>query len=126
MIEDRLGLHYTPADREILRSKLTTRAVELGFDSLLDYYYFLKYDPANSNEMAALADALVVNETYFFREAESARFRDVLSGGTGGLGRAAPAMVGGLFYRGGTPFHRHVARRPRPARPGRPGGVRHQ
>ncbi len=73
LIEERAGLHYGPSDRELLESKLAGRAAESGFDSLLDYYYFLRYDPASSAELDVLVDALVVNETYFFREADQLR-----------------------------------------------------
>jgi chemotaxis protein methyltransferase CheR len=74
LIEERVGLHYSLADLDILRSKLSERAVELGFDSLLDYYYFLKYDKAAASEFAAVTEHLVVNETYFFREADQLKF----------------------------------------------------
>ena len=47
---------------------MSGRAAERGFESLLDYYYFLRYDDAADAELALLVDALVVNETYFFRE----------------------------------------------------------
>ncbi|WP_437639301.1 CheR family methyltransferase [Sorangium sp. So ce854] len=68
LIAEKIGLHYDAGDRELLGDKLSVRAVEAGFDSLLDYYYFLRYDPAGAAEIDALIDALVVNETYFFRE----------------------------------------------------------
>jgi chemotaxis protein methyltransferase CheR len=68
LIEERSGLHYTLADRELLADKVSVRAQDAGFDSLLDYYYFLRYDPAGAAELAALIDGLVVGETYFFRE----------------------------------------------------------
>lgn len=68
LIEEKLGLHYSVAERDLLEDKVSTRALEAGFDSLLDYYYFLRYDPAAADELAALTDALVVGETYFFRE----------------------------------------------------------
>ncbi|HZI16193.1 MAG TPA: protein-glutamate O-methyltransferase CheR, partial [Myxococcus sp.] len=45
LIEQRAGLHYAPEDRELLEDKVSGRALDAGFDSLLDYYYFLKYDP---------------------------------------------------------------------------------
>jgi chemotaxis protein methyltransferase CheR len=69
LIEERTGLHYGLDERELLADKLTPRATELGLESLLDYYYFLRYDPSAEGELVSLADALVVNETYFFREA---------------------------------------------------------
>jgi chemotaxis protein methyltransferase CheR len=68
IIEERAGLHYRIEDLEILRAKVLPRAQERGFDSLLDYYYFLRYDPLGPAELDALIDALVVHETYFFRE----------------------------------------------------------
>lgn len=73
LIAERLGIHYTPQDAPILADKITPRALEHGFESLLDYYYFLRYDPAAAEELDALADALVVNETYFFREVDALR-----------------------------------------------------
>ncbi len=69
LIEERLGIHYGMEDRELLADKLAPRAAERGFDSLLDYYYFLRYDERAESELTHLAEALVVNETYFFREA---------------------------------------------------------
>ncbi|MBK9261325.1 MAG: protein-glutamate O-methyltransferase CheR [Polyangiaceae bacterium] len=70
LIEERLGIHYGPRDMDLFGSKVTVRAADAGFDSLLDYYYFLRYDPAGAEEFDALVDALVVGETYFFRELE--------------------------------------------------------
>ncbi|WP_437758930.1 CheR family methyltransferase [Sorangium sp. So ce1389] len=68
LITEKIGIHYDAGDRELLGDKLSVRALDLGFDSLLDYYYFLRYDPAGAAEIDALTDALVVSETYFFRE----------------------------------------------------------
>ncbi|HEX8703207.1 MAG TPA: protein-glutamate O-methyltransferase CheR [Myxococcaceae bacterium] len=67
-IEERAGLHYDPMDRELLEDKVSSRAVEAGFDSLYDYWCFLKYDPRGDAELDALIDSLVVHETYFFRD----------------------------------------------------------
>jgi len=68
LIEERMGLHYDVHERELLAERVSGRATERGFESLLDYYYFLRYDAAADAELALLAEALVVNETYFFRE----------------------------------------------------------
>jgi chemotaxis protein methyltransferase CheR len=68
LIEERVGLCYTLEDREILESKVSSRVLELGFGTLLDYYYFLRYDSESEREFVALVNALVVNETFFFRE----------------------------------------------------------
>ncbi|RKH49629.1 protein-glutamate O-methyltransferase CheR [Corallococcus sp. AB050B] len=71
LIEQRSGLHYGPEDRELLAEKLSSRALEAGFDSLLDYYYFLRYDPKGPEALASLVEALLVHETYFFREPQA-------------------------------------------------------
>jgi chemotaxis protein methyltransferase CheR len=68
LVGEHLGLHFEPANAGIFAEKVGARAVEAGFESLLDYYYFLRYDPGGADELAALIDTLVVGETYFFRE----------------------------------------------------------
>jgi chemotaxis protein methyltransferase CheR len=68
LLEERVGLHYDLHERELLADRVSPRALERGFESLLDYYYFLRYDPGAEAELALLVDALVVNETYFFRD----------------------------------------------------------
>ena len=81
LIEDKLGIHYGPLDKDLLGDKVALRAVEAGFDSLLDYYYYLRYDPGGPAELDALADVLVVGETYLFRELDQleAMVRDILA-----------------------------------------------
>jgi chemotaxis protein methyltransferase CheR len=73
LVEDKTGLHYGLDERDLFFERVGGRAAEAGFDSLLDYYYFLRYDPAAAAEMRALTEALVVNETFFFRELEPLR-----------------------------------------------------
>jgi chemotaxis protein methyltransferase CheR len=73
LVEERTGLHYGVSDRDMLVEKIADRAVEAGFESLLDYYYFLRYDPEAASELDRLIDALVVGETYLFREFEPLR-----------------------------------------------------
>jgi chemotaxis protein methyltransferase CheR len=73
LIEERLGLFFNIDYREVLVEKLSPRALELGFESMLDYYYFLRYDEGATAELVAIADALTVNETYFLREATQLR-----------------------------------------------------
>lgn len=68
LIEEKVGLYYGLLDRELLQEKASARALEAGFDSLLDYYYYLRYDPMGEQELGHLVEALVVGETYFFRE----------------------------------------------------------
>jgi chemotaxis protein methyltransferase CheR len=68
LVNERAGLHFDLHHAPVFDEKVAARAAEAGFDSLLDYYYFLRYDAASASEMEALVDALVVNETYLFRE----------------------------------------------------------
>ncbi len=68
LVEERAGLHYSADNLAIFAEKAASRAGEVGFESLLDYYYFLRYDPGGGAELDALVNALVVHETYFFRE----------------------------------------------------------
>jgi chemotaxis protein methyltransferase CheR len=73
LVEERTGMSYTLAEKEIFAMKVSGRALEAGFDSLLDYYYYLRYDEGSAAEFDALVDVLVVNETFFFRELEPLR-----------------------------------------------------
>src|SRR5688572_29047142 len=68
LIHERIGLHYDVAKRELLAEKLSPLAVECGFGSFLDYYYLLKYGPDADQQWPRVADALSVQETYFWRE----------------------------------------------------------
>lgn len=71
LVEERSGLHYASEDQSIFAEKVSTRMTEAGFESPLDYYYFLRYDDRGSDELDALIDALVVGETYLFREIDA-------------------------------------------------------
>lgn len=73
LIEERTGVRYAGADAPLITDKLVVRALEAGFESLLDYYYYLRYDAASASEFETLVDSLVVNETYFFREYDQLR-----------------------------------------------------
>jgi chemotaxis protein methyltransferase CheR len=68
LVEEAAGLHYGPRDQEVFASKVVAHASDAGFDSLLDYYYRLRYDDADGSELRRLVEVLVVHETYFFRE----------------------------------------------------------
>jgi chemotaxis protein methyltransferase CheR len=71
LIEERIGLSYSVEERSLLQSKVSGRALEAGFESILDYYYYLRYDDQSGDEFQALAESLVVHETYFFRELDA-------------------------------------------------------
>jgi len=69
LVEERTGIAYDTRDRDLFADKVLTRAREVGFESALDYYYYLRYDAAGAGEFEALVESLVVTETYLFREA---------------------------------------------------------
>src|SRR5438128_2567574 len=73
LVEERAGVHYAPDDQELFLERASDRARDEGLDSLLDYYYFLRYDPAGTAELDRLVEHLVVHETFFFREFEPLR-----------------------------------------------------
>jgi chemotaxis protein methyltransferase CheR len=67
------GMFYDDARLDFLRDRLVPLAVDRGFDSLLDYYYLLKYDRGAPEEWVRAIDALSVQETYFWREFDQIR-----------------------------------------------------
>jgi chemotaxis methyl-accepting protein methylase len=69
----RPGSFTTKSGLDQLRDRLSTLALERGFDSLLDYYYLLKYDASAAGEWPRVFDALSVQETYFWREVDQVR-----------------------------------------------------
>ena len=73
LVEERVGLSYSLADMDIFASKASARALEAGFESMLDYYYCLRYDDPEQREFQRLAESLLVHETFFFREFDPLR-----------------------------------------------------
>jgi chemotaxis protein methyltransferase CheR len=73
LIHERTGLFYENGKSDLLTDKLSPLVVERGFNSLLDYYYLLKYDTEADDEWRRVVDALSVQETYFGREADQVR-----------------------------------------------------
>jgi chemotaxis protein methyltransferase CheR len=73
LIHERAGLFYENGKRDLLLDKLSPLVIERGFDSFLDYYYFLKYDAGAEDEWGRLLNALSVQETYFWREMDQVR-----------------------------------------------------
>ena len=70
LIASHAGIHYDDARLDILGDRLAPLAIDRGFDSMLDYYYLLKYDTAAVSEWPRVMDTLSVQETYFWREAD--------------------------------------------------------
>jgi chemotaxis protein methyltransferase CheR len=73
LIAAETGLNYDDARIHFMRDRLAPLAIERGFDSLLDYYYLLRYDEDAPREWIRAIDALSVQETYFWREADQIR-----------------------------------------------------
>jgi chemotaxis protein methyltransferase CheR len=73
LIHERTGLFYENGKGDLLADKLSPLVVERGFNSLLDYYYLLKYDAEADDEWRRVMDALSVQETYFGREVDQVR-----------------------------------------------------
>jgi len=68
LVNTHTGMYYDAERLTYLRDRLSPLAIEHGFDSLLDYYYLLKYEGEARGEWARAIDALSVQETYFWRE----------------------------------------------------------
>jgi chemotaxis protein methyltransferase CheR len=68
LIHERTGLFYDNGKSDLLIDKLAPLVIERGFNSFLDYYYLLKYDADAAEEWKNVADALSVQETFFWRE----------------------------------------------------------
>lgn len=68
LIHERTGLFYSSSKQNMLADKLSSRVVEHGLDSFLDYYYLLKYDLKANEEWQEVINTLSVPETYFWRE----------------------------------------------------------
>jgi chemotaxis protein methyltransferase CheR len=73
LVHARTGMFYDEPRFSFLKDRLSGRAIERGFDSLLDYYYLLKYDSGAEEEWLHAIDALAVQETYFWREFDQLR-----------------------------------------------------
>jgi chemotaxis protein methyltransferase CheR len=71
LIHERTGLSYQNGRGDLLADKLTSLVIDHGFNSLLDYYYLLRYDEAErSAEWRRVYDVLSVPETFFWREVD--------------------------------------------------------
>jgi chemotaxis protein methyltransferase CheR len=73
VIHERTGLFYADERMDQMADRLAPLVANRGFESFLDYYYFLKYDAAAGEEWPRVMDALAVPETYFWREIDQLR-----------------------------------------------------
>lgn len=68
LVFEKTGLVFEDTKLDLFLSKIAPMMKERGFDSYLDFYYLLKYDPASDAAWDDLIDAVTVQETYFWRE----------------------------------------------------------
>ncbi len=67
LIENACGVYYKPDEGAILASKVESHAHDLGYD-LRTYYERLRDSDPDGRELQRLVEAVVVHESYFFRE----------------------------------------------------------
>ena len=68
VIADFCGVYLNENNSERFRRKLYPRLIEHQIDSFGDYYRYLKFNRNRREELTRIADLIVNNETYFFRE----------------------------------------------------------
>ncbi len=68
LINNFCGMEFAADIRYVFERRLRDRVRELGLRDFTEYYHHLLYHPNAKAEMEAAVDALVTNETYFFRE----------------------------------------------------------
>lgn len=73
VVHERTGLYYDDGRIAQMLERLASLVLERGFQSYLDYYYLLKYDVEAETEWPKVFNALSVQETYFWREADQLR-----------------------------------------------------
>lgn len=71
LVEKTTGIYYVESSLPLLADRLRPRVTALRLRDLLDYYYFLKWDPRRDSEWETLLEHLTVNETHFWREADA-------------------------------------------------------
>ena len=73
LVHERTGLYFDDGKIDLFLGRVLPLVVEQRFGSILDYYYFLKYDPASAEEWRQVFDALTVQESFFWRELDQIR-----------------------------------------------------
>ena len=67
LIENACGVYYKPDEGAILASKIESHAQDLGYD-VRTYYDRLRENDPDGRELQRLVEAVLVHESYFFRE----------------------------------------------------------
>jgi chemotaxis protein methyltransferase CheR len=80
LVNEQSGMFFDDTSQFVFERRLRDRLRTLGLADFTAYYHHLKYGPSASGELEDAIEALVTNETYFFREEYQLRAfsRDVL------------------------------------------------
>ena len=70
MILEQSGIWLGDNKTVFLEARLSQRLRACNIASALEYYHYIKYDPHGAQEIQRLIDAIVVNESWFFRETD--------------------------------------------------------
>lgn len=70
LVRNRIGVFLADSKYSFLSLRLAYRLQLLNIASVDDYLYFIKYNPRGQRELQELIEAIVINETFFFREQE--------------------------------------------------------
>ncbi len=62
------GIYISDDYQSIFMRRLERRLLSLAMESFHEYYYYLKYNQSNNDELRNLMDVITIKETYFFRE----------------------------------------------------------
>jgi chemotaxis protein methyltransferase CheR len=66
-IHERCGINIQPHKKSLVKGRLAKRLRVLGMKKFKEYYEYIS-NPANSEEMVQMIDAVSTNVTHFFRE----------------------------------------------------------
>lgn len=80
LVNEHSGMFFEDSAQFVFERRLRDRLRALGLADFTAYYHYLRYGPSASGELEDAIEALVTNETYFFREEYQLRAfsRDVL------------------------------------------------
>ncbi len=80
LVNEHSGMFFEDSSQFVFERRLRDRLRALGLADFTAYYHYLRYGPSASGELEDAIEALVTNETYFFREEYQLRAfsRDVL------------------------------------------------
>ncbi len=69
-IHSQCGINLTPSKKLMLSTRLNSRLKQLGMKEFNQYFNYLQGDKEDRSEFYKMLDAVTINKTEFFREAE--------------------------------------------------------